>query len=173
MLSDGAPLKRGMWKNTHFPQHLPTCPANASRPRSRVRGISALPEAPRRWCLHRDFQGVNLEMEPAEFTPQTCRRAFPAFPNDTDLRFTPSSRYGSDRRGRRRWHKIRTRDNMGGKSSDIFYCPLLNRVMVFLNCAEWNGAILRSALKLCGCSPSQSRETRESFFCCFSAALTG
>lgn len=36
---------------------------------------------------------------------------------------------------------------MGGKSSVIFYCPLLSRVMVLLNCAESNGAILRSALE--------------------------
>lgn len=36
---------------------------------------------------------------------------------------------------------------MGGKSSVIFYCPLLSRLMVLLNCAESNGAILRSALE--------------------------
>lgn len=36
---------------------------------------------------------------------------------------------------------------MGGKSSVIFYCPLLSPVMVLLNCAESNGAILRSALE--------------------------
>lgn len=64
---------------------------------------------------------------------------------------------------------------MGGKSSDIFYCPLLNRVMVLLNCAESNGAILRSALKRRGYSPSKLGDKLEPFLLllCTRAGLKG
>lgn len=60
---------------------------------------------------------------------------------------------------------------MGGKSSDIFYCPLLNRVMVLLNCAESNGAIFTIRIK----APSKSADKLELFLLllCMRAGLKG
>lgn len=96
----------------------------------------------------KDFQGVNLKVAPADSHFRPCRQVSCSLcPNSTPLCLTLSPRYSPHWCRRWRWHKVWISNNMGGKSFVIFYCPLLSRVMVLLNCAESNGAILRSALE--------------------------